>query len=115
MRLPGIALSSTLLTIVTLCPLGISAQTVNETVRRRVEAARDAAGQDHAFVFGRLCAGPIQAVGAPPVVGAVPSALPSIDPDRTWYADKITQSLRQLSRKQPGRRRGQLLARPGYL
>ncbi len=89
MRLLGIALTSTLLSIVTLCPQGMSAQTVNETVRRRVEAARDAAGQDHAFVFGRLCAGPIEAVGAPPVVGAVPSALPSIDPDRTWYAEPV--------------------------
>jgi metallo-beta-lactamase class B len=67
----------------------VSAQASAETVRARVEAARAAAGSDHQFVFGRLCEGPIEAVGAPPVVGAVPLALPSADPDRDWYAEPV--------------------------
>ncbi|HEY0962171.1 MAG TPA: MBL fold metallo-hydrolase [Pseudomonadales bacterium] len=54
---------------------------------RHVENARTAAGQDHAFIFGRLCEGPITAVGAPPPVGEVPAALPNADPAiGEWYA-----------------------------
>ena len=55
-------------------------------VSRHIEAARSAAGQDHAFIFGRLCEDPIKAVGAAPPVGEVPAALPSTDPARDWYA-----------------------------
>jgi metallo-beta-lactamase class B len=67
----------------------VAAQGAAEVVRTRVEAARTAAGQDHQFVFGRLCAGPIQAVGAPPPVEEVPPALPSADPARAWYAEPV--------------------------
>jgi len=67
----------------------VSAQDVRATVRSRVEAARTAAGQDHQFVFGRLCEGPIRAVGAAPPVGEVPAALPSTDPSREWYAEPV--------------------------
>jgi metallo-beta-lactamase class B len=78
-----------LLVPVVLPPCGVSAQDARETVRSHVEAARTAAGRDHAFVFGRLCEGPIEAVGAPPVLGAVPAALPSTDPEREWYAEPV--------------------------
>lgn len=64
-----------------------SAQDVRAAVRTRVEAARTAAGADHAFVFGRLCQGPIEAVGASPPEGEVPGAFPSTDPSREWYAE----------------------------
>src|SRR4051812_28812796 len=57
--------------------------------RAHVEAARKAAGSDHAFIFGQLCADPIQAVNAAKPVGEVPAALPTIDPGRTWYAERV--------------------------
>jgi len=61
-----------------------------EEVLERIEAARTAAGTDHQFVFGQLCSGPIEAVGAAPVTGAVPAALPNTDPERgDWYTDPI--------------------------
>jgi metallo-beta-lactamase class B len=62
-----------------------------EVVLEHVEAARTAAGADHAFVLGQLCRGPIEAVHAAPVSGAVPPALPSTDPDpeRDWYTDPV--------------------------
>lgn len=68
-----------------------SPPTAEEAVLEHVEAARFAAGNDHAFVFGQLCEGPIEAVGAAPVTGAVPPALPSTDPDpeRDWYTDPV--------------------------
>jgi metallo-beta-lactamase class B len=58
------------------------------SVRTHVEAARSAAGADHAFIFGQLCAGPIAAVNAAPPVGQVPAALPNTDPAiGEWYTD----------------------------
>lgn len=66
----------------------VTAQEAAEA-RAHVEAAREAAGDDHQFVFGRLCAGPIEATNAPPVVDAVPAALPSTDPERDWYAEPV--------------------------
>jgi metallo-beta-lactamase class B len=78
-----------LLCVGPLGPRAASAQGPSERVRRRVEAARTAAGADHAFVFGRLCQGPIQAVGAAPPVGEVPGALPSMDPSREWYTEPV--------------------------
>ena len=84
-----------LLLVGAVCPLlsigsdDLAAQDVATAVRARVEAARTAAAQDHQFVFGRLCAGPIEAVGAPPPVGEVPPALPSADPSREWYAEPV--------------------------
>ncbi|MEP7314429.1 MAG: MBL fold metallo-hydrolase [Pseudomonadota bacterium] len=58
-------------------------------VKRLVESARTAAGADHAFVFGQLCEGPIRAVGAAPVDVKVPAALPSTDPERSWYTPPV--------------------------
>ncbi len=58
-------------------------------VREHVENARSAAGEDHAFIFGRLCEGPIAAVNAPAPVGEVPAALPSTDPAREWYTEPV--------------------------
>jgi metallo-beta-lactamase class B len=58
-------------------------------VTEHVEAARAAAGADHAFIFGQLCAGPIAAVNAQAPVGQVPAALPTIDPSREWYAEPV--------------------------
>jgi metallo-beta-lactamase class B len=63
------------------------AQDADATVSAHVEAARRAAGQDHAFIFGRLCEGPIAAVNAPAPVGEVPAALPTTDSAREWYAE----------------------------
>jgi metallo-beta-lactamase class B len=60
-----------------------------DMVREHVEAARTAAGADHAYVFGQLCSGPIEAVNATPVEGAVPATLPNTDPDRDWYTDPV--------------------------
>jgi metallo-beta-lactamase class B len=63
------------------------AQDVDATVSAHVEAARRAAGLDHAFIFGRLCEGPIAAVNAQAPVGEVPAALPTTDAAREWYAE----------------------------
>ena len=65
----------------------VSAQTPADAVHSYIEAARTFAGNDHAFVFGRLCETPIASVNAPPVTGEVPAALPVIDPEREWYAE----------------------------
>ncbi len=62
---------------------------VRQEVVRHIEAARAAAGADHAFIFGQLCATPIRAVNAAPGTGEVPAALPTIDPQRTWYAEPV--------------------------
>lgn len=69
-----------------LSPLAL-AQEANATLVEYVEGARRAAGTDHAFIFGRLCEGPIAAAGAPPPAGEVPAALPATDPERDWYAE----------------------------
>lgn len=66
---------------------GVSAQADMATAERHLENARTAAAQDHAFIFGQLCRGPIEALGAPPPVGEVPAALPNADPAiGEWYA-----------------------------
>lgn len=57
------------------------------TVKNHVEAARAAAGSNHAFLFNRVCEGPIKAISAAPGIGEVPGALPSTDPARNWYAE----------------------------
>lgn len=65
------------------------AQGVQTAVLAHVEKARALAGTDHAFVFGQLCAGPIEFSGADPVTGEVPRALPATDPERDWYAEPV--------------------------
>ena len=87
MRLRRLVLGGCVLSMLALLPRGASAQGVAQTVRARVEAARTAAGQDHQYLLRQLCAGPIEAVNAAPVVGGVPAALPSTDPDRDWYTE----------------------------
>lgn len=67
----------------------LAAQTPNETILARVEAARTAAGQEHTPLFAGTCAVPIRAVGAAPAVDEVPPALPSVDPDRSWYTEPV--------------------------
>lgn len=60
------------------------------TVARHVEAARTAAGEEHQFLLGQVCGGPIEAIHAAPVTGAVPAALPNTDPDRgDWYTAPV--------------------------
>lgn len=77
-----------LLAVCIYCAAQLSqAQETDASVSAHIEAARRAAGQDHAFVFGRLCEGPIAAVNAQAPVGEVPAALPSTDPERDWYAE----------------------------
>lgn len=58
-----------------------------DAVAQHVEAARRAAGQDHGFIFGRLCEDSIKATRAAPAVGEVPAELPGNDPARKWYAE----------------------------
>ena len=61
-----------------------------EEVMELVESARATAGADHQFVFGELCEGPIEAVSALPVTGAVPPSLPNTNPDiGDWYTDPV--------------------------
>ncbi|HXC58454.1 MAG TPA: MBL fold metallo-hydrolase [Steroidobacteraceae bacterium] len=78
-------LGSTLL----LCAVASAAEPNLEQAKKHVEAARAAAGTDHAFIFGRLCEDPIKAVGAAAPVGEVPGELPRIDATRTWYAEPV--------------------------
>lgn len=73
--------------LLALAPTLVMSQTPADSVRSYVEAARAFAGNDHAFVFGRLCEGPIEAVGAAAVTEEVPAALPTIDTQREWYAE----------------------------
>jgi metallo-beta-lactamase class B len=65
----------------------ITAADPAQSVAQHVEAARRAAGTDHGFIFGQLCAEPIKAINAAPAVGQVPGELPTIDPARKWYAE----------------------------
>jgi len=83
-------LAATVLTcqLVHLSP-AVLGQDVTSEVLAHVERARVLAGDDHAFVFGQLCAGPIEYTGAAPVTGEVPRALPSNDPERDWYAEPV--------------------------
>ncbi|MEO6187071.1 MAG: MBL fold metallo-hydrolase, partial [Steroidobacteraceae bacterium] len=57
-----------------------------DSAGRHLEAARRAAGADHGFIFGRLCADPIAALRAAPGIGEVPAELAGIDAARKWYA-----------------------------
>jgi metallo-beta-lactamase class B len=70
-------------------PQAVLGQDVQSEVLAYVERARMLAGDDHAFVFGQLCAGPIEFTNAAPVTGEVPRALPSNDPERDWYAEPV--------------------------
>lgn len=63
------------------------AQDTTAQVTAHVDAARTAAGSDHAFIFGQLCSGPLKAIGAAPPTDVVPGALPTIDTAREWYAE----------------------------
>lgn len=69
--------------------LGSAADAGPDQARAHVEAARTAAGSDHAFIFGRLCEGPIRATGAAAPTGEVPAELPRIDEARPWYAQPV--------------------------
>jgi metallo-beta-lactamase class B len=70
-------------------PTALSGQTDGAAILARVEAARTAAGDEHASLFAATCAVPIRTVGAPPAVDEVPAALPSTDPERDWYAEPV--------------------------
>src|SRR5690606_10934530 len=72
-----------------LAPMSALSQTPADAVRTYVEAAREFAGSDHAFVFGQLCEVSIKAIGAEPANVQVPAALPTIDPEREWYAEPV--------------------------
>jgi metallo-beta-lactamase class B len=90
MKATTLTLASTLATLCAIAPTGLAGQAVTDEVRARVEAARAAAGDEHAYYFSRVCSVPIDAVGAAPVdLGEFPTVLPSTDPDREWYADPV--------------------------
>ncbi len=82
---------TTRLLAVSICCAGCSlaAQDDMAAVAAHVEAARSAAGEDHAFIFGQLCAGPITATNAQAPTDLVPAALPIIDAAREWYAEPV--------------------------
>lgn len=81
------------LTLATLCAVAPTAsvgQSVTDEIRARVETAREAAGEEHAYYFSRVCNVPMEAVGAAPVdLEEFPTTLPSTDPDREWYAEPV--------------------------
>ncbi len=85
-RLPAAALA---LCIASALGTAMAGEDPRSEVSRHVEAARAAAGTDHAFVFGQLCEGPIRAVNAAPVKEQVPAALASTDPARSWYTPPV--------------------------
>lgn len=58
-------------------------------VLQHLDAARKAAGAEHDFIFGQLCSATIRAMDAPPATTQVPAQLPTIDPQRTWYAEPV--------------------------
>jgi len=90
MRANAVALASALGFILLTAPVGLRAQSVTQEIRSRVETARAAAGDEHAYYFNAVCTVPIQAVGASPAPAAgIPTALPSTDPDRDWYAEPV--------------------------
>jgi metallo-beta-lactamase class B len=78
-----------LLSVFALFPVEVSGQDVSTAIRARVEAARNAAGEDHRYLFRQLCSGPIQAVNAAPAAGGAPGTLPGTDPDREWYTEPV--------------------------
>lgn len=86
LRIPSAAAA---LSLASLLPLTAFAQGASDTALSHLEAARAAAGTDHAGMLGRLCAVPIERLGAEPVVDEIPTALPSVDPDREWYAEPV--------------------------
>ena len=90
MRSTVVALAGVLTSILVVTPSALRAQGVTAEIRSRVEAARAAAGREHAYYFSQVCSVPIQAVGAtPPETVGIPRALPSTDPDREWYAEPV--------------------------
>jgi metallo-beta-lactamase class B len=74
---------------IALAPPGASAQGSREAIRQAVEAARQAAGREHTATFARLCEIPVRAIGAAAAVDDVPPALPSLDPERSWYTPPV--------------------------
>lgn len=71
-------------------PSGIGAQApTRDAIAARVEAARTAAGSEHLYLFGQVCAVPLRTLGMTPPASGVPGALPSNDPDRTWYTPPV--------------------------
>ena len=88
MRAKAAALAGALGSLVLATPVALRAQSVTQEIRSRVETAREAAGEEHAYYFNAVCTVPIQAVGATPQdVAGIPTALPSTDPERDWYAE----------------------------
>jgi len=76
--------------LVVAAPSGLRAQDVSAEIRSRIEAARTAAGREHAYYFSLVCSVPIRVVGAAPAeTSRIPTALPSMDPDRDWYAEPV--------------------------
>lgn len=56
---------------------------------RHIEAARTAAGEDHAAVFSLICPRTDSTPSREALEAAIPSALPSSDPDRAWYTGPV--------------------------
>lgn len=87
MRVTVLALAGALASTGFVAPRALEAQSVTDEIRSRVETARAAAGEEHAYYFNRVCNVPLEAVGAALSPEATPGALPSTDPDRDWYAE----------------------------
>ena len=84
MKARSVALSLAIIAWSSLCAPAEQSPAV--AAGRHLETARRAAGNDHGFIFGRLCADPIAALHAAPGRGEVPAELPGSDAARKWYA-----------------------------
>lgn len=56
---------------------------------QHIETARTAAGQQHLAVFSAICPATPAHPSREAMEAAVPSALPTIDTERTWYAEPL--------------------------
>lgn len=90
MKKTSLVLAAVLASMALAAPPGLRAQGVTAEIRSRIETARAAAGREHAYYFSQVCSVPIRAVDAAPAETArIPTALPSVDPDRDWYAEPV--------------------------
>jgi metallo-beta-lactamase class B len=88
MKKRSFVLACALASLALAAPPGLRAQGVTAEIRSRVETARAAAGQEHAYYFNSVCFVAFEAVGIAPLdVARIPAALPTTDPDRDWYAE----------------------------
>lgn len=68
----------------------VSAQTdLPPVAMQHIEAARTAAGDQHAAVFSLICPRTASTPDRETLEAAIPTALPSLDPERPWYTEPV--------------------------